>query len=123
MAEKKQAELDEQTVVQLSNDALNMAPASEDAFYVDYEIDSDDEKDLVGSLFSDKDHDEKVSDLDVGDKQHFNFLQRVQNKAEKEIQQEQLNREDPKNMDNLRKAEDDAAQAVKQPDVEWLWKD
>jgi len=26
-------------------------------------------------------------------------------------------------MDNLRKAEDDAAQAVKQPDVEWLWKD
>ena len=54
MAEKKQAELDEQTVVQLSNDALNMAPASEDAFYVDYEIDSDDEKDLVGSLFSDK---------------------------------------------------------------------
>jgi len=86
MAEKKQAELDEETVVQLSNGALNMAPASEDAFYVDYEIDSDDEKDLVGSLFEEaKDHGEKVSDLDVGEKSHFNFLQRVQNKAEKEI--------------------------------------
>lgn len=73
MAEQKQAQREEATELMIDGSELATVPASQQ--YTDYEV-SEGEKDELDSLF----------EGDTGkDSEHFNFLRKVQTRAQSEI--------------------------------------